>query len=120
MLAMQLKIGIRDEIGVGHIVVYCRSRSLVRAGTIFLSPANRGVNRHNGYVDALRHKFSCHAFCESGLGMTRHCEGATRRKAFERRARVCEDDRSLRAVGVSVVFAHDPSRLLTYQERTER
>src|SRR5215472_18365619 len=93
MLAMQLQIGLRDAVRVGHIVVDGRSGPSVRASAVFLRPANRGINRHMCYVDALRHQFPCHTLCESGLGMTCHCEGAARWESFERRARVRKDDR---------------------------
>src|SRR5439155_3739196 len=56
----------------------------------------------------------------SRLGLTRHRKGATQREAFEGCAGVGEDDRSLRAVGVGFVFAHESSCLPAYQERAER
>ena len=74
MLAMQLQIGFRDAVRVGHVVVDSRSRQSVRAGTVLLRPADRGVNRHICYVDTLRHQFPCHALCEPRLGMTCHRE----------------------------------------------
>src|SRR6266851_5305662 len=77
MLAMKLKIGFRDMVRVGHVVVDSCSRQPVRAGPVLLSPADRGVDRYIRYVDTLRHQFSCHALRESGLGMTCHCKGAT-------------------------------------------
>ena len=92
----------------------------VRARTVFLRPANRGVDRHICYVNTLRHQFSCHALCESRLGLTRHRKGTAQGEAFERCAGVGEDDRSLRAVGVGFIFAHESSCLLTYQKRAER
>ena len=120
MLAMQLQVGLCDAVRVGHIVVYGRSSPSVRAGTVFPRPADRGVNRHICNVDALWHQFSCHALCEPGLGMTCHCKGATRWESFVRRARVREDNRSVRAVGTHFVFAHKLSCPLTYQKRAER
>ena len=120
MLAMQLQIGFRDAVRVGHVVVDSRSRQSVSARTVLLSPANRCINRHVRNVDALRHQFPCHALRKSGLGVTCHREGAARRVAFERRACVREDDRSSCAVGVRLVFAHEPSCLLTHQKRAER
>src|ERR1700757_4952111 len=114
MLAMQMQIGLRDGVRVGHVVVDGRSSPSVRAGTIFLRPADRGVNRHICYMDPLWHQFPCHALRESGFGMTCHRKGAARRETLERRARVREDDRSFRAAGVHFIFAHESSRLLTY------
>src|SRR5262249_22527601 len=96
------------------------SSQLVRARAVFLCPADRGVNRHVGYVDTLRHQFSCHALRESSFGLTCHCKGAAQWETFERCACVGEDDRSLRAVGIGLVFAHESSCLLTYQKRAER
>ena len=87
---------------------------------VFLRPADRRVDRNVGDVDALRHQLPCHALCESRLGLTRHCEGAAQREAFQRRAGVREDDRAFRAVGVGFVLAHQPRGLLTHQERAER
>ena len=57
---------------------------------------------------------------ESRLRMACHRKGTARRKPFERRARVREDGRPLRAVGIRSVFAHAASCLLTYQKRAER
>src|SRR4051812_6376278 len=70
MLTMQLQIGFRDMVGIGHIVVDSRSCQPMRASTVLLSPADCGVDRHICYVDTLRHQFSRHALRESGLGMT--------------------------------------------------
>ena len=67
MLAMQLQVGLRNAVRVGHIVVYGHSSPSVRAGTVFPRPADRGVNRHICNVDALRHQFPCHALCEPDL-----------------------------------------------------
>src|SRR5277367_2658810 len=111
MLAMQLQISLRDAVRVGHVVVDTCSRQSMRAATVFLRPANRGVDRHIGYVDTLRHQFPRHALCQSSLRLTRHRKGAAQREAFERCACVGEDDRSFRAVGVDLVFAHQPSCL---------
>ena len=102
MLAMQLQIGFRDAVRVGHVVVDTGSCQSVRASTVFLRPSNRGINRHICYVDTLRHQFPCHALSESSLGLTRHRKGAAQREALERRACVGEDDRSPRAVGFGV------------------
>jgi hypothetical protein len=82
MLTVQMQVGLRDMVGVGHIVVDSRARQPVRAGAVFLGPADRGVDRHIRHVDTLRHQFSCHALGEAGLGMTSHREGAARREAF--------------------------------------
>ena len=46
MLAMQLQIGLRDAVRVGHVVVDGRSSPSVRAGAVFLRPTDRGVDRH--------------------------------------------------------------------------
>ena len=51
MLLMKLKIGFRDMDGVGHVVVDSRSRQPMRAGAVFLSPADRGVDRHDRTPD---------------------------------------------------------------------
>src|SRR5262245_34357514 len=51
MLAMELQIRFRDVVRVGHVVVDGHSREPVRAGAVLLSPADRGVDRHIGYVD---------------------------------------------------------------------
>src|SRR5215211_7073205 len=112
MLAVQLQIGFGDMVGVSHVVVDGFPRQPVRAGSVLLSPADRGVYRHIRYVDALRHQFSRHTLRESGLGMTCHCKGAARWEAFERRAGVREDDRSFCAVGVEFVSEHESSCLL--------
>src|SRR6516162_4781084 len=70
MMAVQLKIGFRDAVRDGHVVVNSRSRPTVRAGTVFPSPTDRRIDRHIGNVDTLRHQFSRHTLCEPGLGMT--------------------------------------------------
>ena len=54
-----------------------------------------------------------------GLRLTCHRKSAAQRKAFERCARVREDDRALRAVGVGFVVAHESRCLLTHQKRAE-
>src|SRR5712671_7583853 len=120
MLVVQLQIGFRDVVRVGHVVVDGCSRPPVGAGAVFLRPANCGVNRHICYVDALRHQFPRHALRKSGLGMACHCKGTARWVAFERGACVREDYRSFSAVRVRFVLAHEPGRLLTHQERAER
>ena len=120
MLAMQLQIRFRNAVRVSHVVVDSRSRQSVCAGTIFLSPTNRRVDRHVCYVDTLRHHLPCHALCEPGLGVTCHCKGSAGRKAFERCAGVREDDRSFRAVSVELVSEYESSRLLTHQKCAER
>src|SRR5216684_1335377 len=117
MLAMQLQIGLRDAVRVGHVVVGGRSGPPVRAGAVFLRPADRGVDRHIGDVDALRHQFPRHALGESGLGMACHGKGAALGEALECSTCVREDDRSFRAAGVRLVFAHQASGLLTDQFR---
>src|SRR5215469_11801307 len=75
MLTMELQISFGDVVRVGHVVVDTGSCQSVGAGAVFVCPADRGVNRHIGYVDTLRHQFPCHALCESIFGMTRHCKG---------------------------------------------
>ena len=120
MLVMQLQIGFRDVVRVGHVVVDGCSCQPVGAGAVFLRPTNCGVNRHLCHVDTLRHQFPRHALRESGLGMACHCKGTARWVAFERCACVREDDRSFGAVRVRFVFVHEPGRLLTHQERAER
>ena len=50
VLAMQLQIGFRDAVRVGHVVVDRRTCPTVRAGTVFLSPTDRRIDRHIGNV----------------------------------------------------------------------
>jgi hypothetical protein len=69
MLSMELQIGFRDPVGVGHVVVDRRSRQPMCTRTVFLGPANGGVDRDIGNVNTLWHQFSCHALREAGLGM---------------------------------------------------
>ena len=52
--------------------------------------------------------------------MTGHCKSAARWETFERRAGVCENDRSFSAVIVEFVSEHETSCLLTYQKGAER
>ena len=110
MLAVQLQIGFRDEVRVGHVVVNSRTRPTVRTGTVFLSPTDCRIDRHIGDVDTLRHQFSRHALCEPGLGMTCHGKGAARRVALNRCAGVGEDDCPFCTVGIGSVFAHRVGR----------
>jgi hypothetical protein len=46
MLVVQLQVGFRDVVWVGHVVVNGCSRPPVGASAVFLRPANCGVNRH--------------------------------------------------------------------------
>ena len=50
MLAVQLQIGFRDAVRVGHVVVDRRTRPTMRAGSVFLSPTDRRIDRHIGNV----------------------------------------------------------------------
>ena len=120
MLAVQLQIAFRDVVRVGHVVFDGGSGQPVGTGAVFLRPANCSVNRHLRYVDTLRHQFPRHALRESGLSVACHCKGTARWVAFERCARVREDDRSFGAVRVRSVLAHEPGRLLTHQEGAKR
>src|SRR5262249_195638 len=62
----------------------------------------------------------CFARVRTWHGMPCHRKGTARWIAFERCACVRKDDRSFGAVRVRFVLAHEPSRLLTHQERAER
>jgi hypothetical protein len=80
---MELQIGFGDVVRVGHVVVDGGACQAVGAGTVFLGPADRGVDRHNSYMDTLRHRFPCHTLRESSLGLTCHRKGAAQRESFE-------------------------------------
>ena len=98
MLPVQVQVGVRDTVGVRHVVVLRRARHAVRPGTVGLRPADGRVDRHVGHVNALWHQFPRHALGETGLRLARHGEGPAPRIALERGAGVGEKDRAAMAV----------------------
>ena len=81
--ARALQIGFGDVVRVGHVVVDAGACQALGARAVVLGPADRGVDRQNGYTDTLRHQFPCHTLRESSLGLTCHRKGAAQRESFE-------------------------------------
>ena len=98
---------------------YCRLRSLQPVGARgYRLPASSRSRRQSAHLQCGCPAASVPLPCSvrAGLGMICHCKWAARWESCERRARVREDNRSLRAVGVHLIFAHKSSCLLTHQK----
>src|SRR4029077_5082 len=97
-----------------------RTSEPVRAASIFLCPADCGIDGNSRDMDALRHQLPRHALRESGLRMARHCKGCTQWETLECGACVRKDDGPLCAVGIRSVLAHQLCRVLADQKGAER
>ena len=113
---MELQIGLGNGIRVGHIVVHRRPGQAMPAGSVFLSPTDRRVNRHVGNMNALGHEFSGHTLCQTRFALTGHRKRATPRVALIGRAGIGEDNGAPVATGTGRVGQHAFCRLLAYEE----
>ena len=120
MLSMQLQIGLCDAVRVSHVVVDGCSGQAVRAASVFLSPADRGIDRDVRDVDALRHQFPRHALREPGLGLTCHREGAARGKPLSAALAFVKMIVPLAPLALGALSCMMAGRLLPNQKGAER
>ena len=59
VLPVEVKISLRDAVGVGKIVVDIGAYEAVRTGAVLLPPADRCIDWNLSNVNSLRHKFPC-------------------------------------------------------------